>query len=151
MRGEHGPQPGHAGAKVTVACKLPHGLLLRVFDWETRSEPVLGGGIRDVKVAAARPEMVRVRGNAVPFGVVPRWAIEDGFALTPGVDKEFFDLWMEQNRNHAAVRAGLIFAFEKHEDAASEARNRASLKSGMEQLDPQNLPRGIQPADRRDE
>lgn len=138
------------GETVTVACKLPHGLVLRVFDFVTRHEPVMGGGTREVKIAFARAETVTVKGNAVAYGRVPNWVIEEGCGLTPGVNKEFWEKWVEQNADHAAVRAGLIFAYERHEAAVSEARNRHALKSGLEPLDPQKLPRGIQPADRTD-
>lgn len=38
-------------ASVTVGCKLPHGLTMRVFDMVETQEPVMGGGFRAVKVA----------------------------------------------------------------------------------------------------
>ncbi|MGJ2639847.1 hypothetical protein ACR8HR_23120, partial [Salmonella enterica subsp. enterica serovar Paratyphi A] len=35
---------------VTVACRLPHGLVLQLQRQSSRPEPVMGGGSRDVPV-----------------------------------------------------------------------------------------------------
>ena len=132
---------------VTVACKLPNGLILRVFDMVDRDEPVMGGGMRKVKVAQERPAQVTIKGNAHPQNAAPRAPIIGGFALTQGVDKEFWDLWLAQNKDSDVVRNRLIFAHEntaKTEDAA-RAKDNAKNRSGFERLNPHALPKGIEP------
>jgi hypothetical protein len=143
------PATRKAGAKVTVACKLPHGLILRVFGFDTRSEPVMGGGSKEVKVARQIGESVTLNGNAVPFGKAPEHPIIGGYALTHGVDKELFDKWLEQNRDSDLVRNRLIFAYESQDKAVDRAKEHAKARSGLEPIDPDNLPKGIQAADRK--
>jgi hypothetical protein len=134
---------------VWVACKLPHGLLLRTFHFETVWEPVMGGGTREVKIARVHGPEVRIRGNTFPYGTVPNWPIEGGFGFTANVDKAFWDEWVEQNKDHPAVKNRLIWAMPDINSMTDEAKKLASVKSGLEPLDPQNLPKGIEPADRR--
>jgi hypothetical protein len=152
MPGAPNADPGKgrtAGDKVIVACKMPHGLILRVFRMEKTYEPVMGGGTREVDIARVYGTAVRIRGNTFPYGTVPNWQIVGGFAITPNVDKNFWDEWLEQNRELLAVKNRLIFAMPQLDSVVDEAKQMASLKSGLEPLDPQNLPKGIEPADRR--
>jgi hypothetical protein len=111
-------------------------------------EPVLGGGTRETRIARVHGPELRIRGNTFPYGTVPSYHIVCGYAITENVDKSFWDQWLEQNRDHLAVKNKLIFAFEKLDDTVSEARKLETVKSGLEPLDPQNLPKGIEPAQR---
>ena len=129
---------------VSVACKLPHGLQLRVFDMITTSEPVMGGGMRDVKTARQVGEPVIIKGNAHPQNEAPRAEISSGYAITHGVDKDFWDSWVAQNASHEAVRNGLIFAHEKGGNTTAEAREKVEVRSNLERLDPTKLPRGLE-------
>lgn len=133
---------------VTVACKLPSGIILRVFQMVEHSEPVMGGGSKKVKVAHQMGKSVRIRGFAVPFGATPAVPIVGGYGLTPNVDAEFFDLWLKQNADSEIVQNNLIFAHEKQADAAAQAAEQAEIRSGLEPIDPKRLPKGIEPADR---
>ena len=54
-------------ATVTVACKIPNGLVLRVGEWETRLESV-GGGMREIKQWQSRGAPVTVAGPAREIG-----------------------------------------------------------------------------------
>lgn len=141
------------GATVTVACKLPNGLKLRVFEFVKGSEPVLGGGTREVQVPRQVGEAVEVKGFSIPrgpdFDPEKMPPMSGGFALTPGVDADFFEKWMEQNKDSQVVREGLIFAHEKSSSARDEAKEKAELRSGLEPLaqgaDPR-APRGVRAA-----
>jgi hypothetical protein len=135
---------------VTVACKLPHGLVLRLFAMEDHDEPVMGGGTKTVKRAIAIGDPVTIHGVATPFGQVPKAPIVGGFALTAGVDAEFFAAWLKQNAKSAVVRNGLIFGHEKPETAQKKAAEMADLRSGLEPLVPDKdprIPRRIETAD----
>lgn len=137
------------GARLTVACKLPHGLRLRVFKETLHSEPVIGGGMRDVATFLPDGPQVVLNGNAVPYGRVPNYTIIGGYALTPNVDADFFNKWLAQNKDSDVVRNALVFAFEKLDGAVSEAKSNAKLKSGLEPLDVSPGPKGVGLADPR--
>lgn len=131
---------------VTVACKHPHGLKLRLFEMVERTE-VTHGGTRTIKVAQERHDTVTIKGNAHPQNRAPNATISHGFALTHGVPKEFWDAWVEQNKDSDLVKNGLIFAHAGAANTEAESREKESVKSGLERLDPDNLPRGIAKAD----
>lgn len=133
---------------VTVACKLPAGLILRLHRMEETQEPVMGGGSRTVRQARQVGESVRINGNAHPQNKAPRHQIVDGadfgYALTPNVPKAFWDQWLEQNKDHAAVKNGLLFAHVEHRSVEAEAREKEKVRSGMERLNPEKLPKNIE-------
>eukprot|EP01037_Dinobryon_pediforme_P023421 gene23421-24867_t len=135
-----------AADTVTVACKIPNGLQLRVFKTEDVEEAVLGGGTRTVKRATQVGDIVKIHGPASPFGVAPKAPIAGGYALTHNVPAEFFAEWMKQNADSDLVRNGLIFASAKPDTTTGWAKERESVRSGLEPIDPTKLPKGIEPA-----
>lgn len=133
-----------AGKTVTVACKLPNGLILRTFDMVKTTEPA-PGGTRDFEIARPREGQVFINGSRTPPGVQVDHAHVGGYALTTGVDAAFFELWMKQNAESDIVRNKLIFAHAT--DTAAVAKENKSRKSGLEPLDPNKLPvKGIKTA-----
>lgn len=125
------------GETVTVACKLPHGLRLRLFDMVDASEPVMGGGTRTFKRAQEIGEPVVIRGyRAMPFLEREEGAKfpNGGYALTPGVDKEFWEKWLEQNQDLEAVKNNLVFAAGKTENARAEAVGFVDQLCGLEPM-----------------
>jgi hypothetical protein len=141
------------GDTVTVGCKLPNGLLLRVFKMVEGTEPVLGGGTRKTKTAVQAGETVKINGFALPRGpdFDPDRAhlVVGGCGLTHGVDADFFHEWMGQNKDSDIVKNGLIFAHASSESARAEATEKKAEVSGLEPLrqdrDPR-APRTIQAA-----
>lgn len=131
---------------VTVACKLPNGLRLRVSKMEERQELVMGGGTRTVQMAVRIGEPVIVAGNAHPVHKAPTSQIFGGYALTHGVDADFMALWMKQNAGHPAVVNHLIFVHDKASMVEGKAKEYTKQRSGLEPIDPDNLPKGIQKA-----
>jgi hypothetical protein len=133
-------KPSSAGAKVSVYCKLPTGLRIRLFRMTTTSEPVLGGGRRDVEIAEPIGEEILIWGNRFRIGDPQTHKIVGDYGVTDGVDKESWDHWMASNKDSAMVRNGLIFASEKRdygEDQAHELRDTFSgLGPMMKEGDP---------------
>lgn len=129
-----------AAQKVTVACKLPHGLRLRIFRMVDGTENISGNNVRMVKTAEQVGEDVVIKGVAVEFG--REKALASGFALTPNVDKEFFDEWLKQNAQHDAVKNGLIFAATTRDAVEGKAEDNKSIRSGLEPLDMSMVKRG---------
>lgn len=137
---------------VTVACKLPHGLILRVFDRKDVPEPQQGGGTKDVEKWLPRPNSVQIKGYAEKYDPsLPPAARTSSYALTHGVDKEFFEQWLKQNHDHDAVVRGLIFAQDKPESARAKALEMKATRSGLEPIDPAKLPKRIQSFNREDQ
>jgi hypothetical protein len=138
------PSPARSSASdtVTVACKLPNGLILRVFKMVERPEsgPMHS---RTVKVAEVVGEPITVHGPAYAFGNMPPYMIVAGYALTPNVPKEFFETWFEQNKDSTFVQNKLVFAFESHDHVVGQAKEYEKNKSGMEPVDPEDLPRAF--------
>jgi hypothetical protein len=137
------PRPATGTATVTVACKVPNGLILRTWKMEDTTEPLFGGGERTIKNGKAFQvgEDVVIHGSALnPLtlraGELPEYPHVGGFALTHGVPADFWELWREQHADHPAVKNGLIFAYASQDAAAGAARDRKDLVSGFEGIDP---------------
>jgi hypothetical protein len=120
---------------VTVACKMPNGVLLRLFKAETVQEPVPGGGFRDVQVMRHTGDVVRINGYAAEAGKSPASPMTDeGYALTYGVSRDFWDQWLSQNRDLAMVENKLIFAHASSQSAKAESRDHAKTRNGLEPM-----------------
>lgn len=130
-----------AGSTVTVACKIPMGLVLRVFDMVPEREPVMGGGFREVTRAREFPKRAVINGFSYPQNAAPACAIVGGYALTPDVDRELWEKWLEQNKESDMVVNGLIFAHTTTSDATDQSKELEKTRSGLERLDPAALPR----------
>jgi hypothetical protein len=144
---KHNESPSNA--TVTVASKFPMDFTLRIFDFVKRYEPVMGGGTREVKIAERRrgsKEFI-VQGNSWAQNRGPHQQLHSGYAITSGIPKAFWDEWLEQNKEADYVVNGMLFAHAETASTMSEAREKEKEKSGLERLDPKNLPKGIETAD----
>lgn len=125
--------------KVSIGCKLPHGLVLRVFNMIERDVPVMGGGSRTERIAEQRAETATINGWSHAQNAAPNCTIIGGYALTDNVDKDLWDLWLSQNKNSDMVKNGLIFANEKSDSVVGKAKDGANIRSGLERLDPTKI------------
>jgi hypothetical protein len=126
--------------RVTVACKIPNGLLLRVFNMVPAREQT-PTGFRDIEKAKQVGDTVKINGPAVPFGQALEHSIVGGYALTSNVDKEFFEAWLRQNEDHTAVKAGLVFAHGNLSVISDRAKEQKEVLSGLEPLNPDRTTR----------
>jgi hypothetical protein len=121
---------------VTVACKHPPGLTLRLFETREVTVPVLGGGLRTEKRADPIPgKVIEIYGPQKVFGEEPKCLVVAGYALTPNVPIEDWKLWKEQNADSHLLKNKLLFAYESPERAQAAAKEHAKVKSGLEPLD----------------
>lgn len=121
---------------VTIACKMPRGLILRLFKTKMVPVPVLGGGMREEPRAEPIPgKEVHVHGPARPFGADPVCTVVAGYALTTGVDIDFWKEWKEQNHDSDLLKNKIVFAYPTPESAGAAAKEHAKVKSGLEPLD----------------
>lgn len=107
---------GRDMSTVTVACKLPNGLIL---DIPGAKEPVLLRG-------ANHPEAIA------------------GHGLTD-VPTEFWEAWTKLYADFQPLKKEMIFAQGSERSAASKAKERKDEKSGLEGLDPEKPAAGIKP------
>lgn len=134
---------------VTVACKMPRGIILRLFVMQPHFEPIQAGGVRET-VKAHEVERVVLKGYGVAWGKSSPGEETGGYALTPNVPKAFWDAWYEQNKTTELVTHKLIFAHVDKERVADKSREFEKNRDGLEPLDPNKLPKGIQTLNRKD-
>jgi hypothetical protein len=130
------------GACVVVACKYPPGFMMRVFEMVKVPQASPMGSIM-VMEARQIGEPIKINGTSTPPGMIRDDPLVAGYALTRGVPKEMWDLWVEQNRDSDMVRNKLVFAHEKPDMVQGRAVNQRKngVQSGMEGLDPKNPPK----------
>lgn len=122
---------------VTVACKLPMGMLLHLQQ-EYKDSEQTPNGVREVTRYRKVGDGITVFGPSMPVGVPtpPNKRIVGGYALTRGVPAEFWDKWLAQNKDAPYVKSEMIFALPNTSDAEDRADKQADVKSGLEPLDP---------------
>jgi hypothetical protein len=125
---------------VTIGCKIPQGIVLNIYEWETVSVPVMAGGFKEVKMSRGLPWRHVLNGPARKIGQDVPYQIIEGAALTHGVDADNFAIWMEQRKDTDMVRNGLVFAQIRLGDVIAQAKEHRGEKSGYEPIDPANLP-----------
>jgi len=131
---------------VTVACKMPNGMILRIFEAVNDTELVMGGGSRKVVRHVPVGKPVLVHGSAHKKGDTPDYRIVAGYALTEGVPADFWETWLAQNVQAEYVTSHVIFAYEKADDVVAASKDHESVVSGLHPLVPNNdarIPKGI--------
>jgi hypothetical protein len=130
---------------ITVGCKLPNGFVIQAYQEDEYPEPVMGGGTRMQKRFIPVGKAIKLNGNRQPFGVIPEYLIQGGYALTPGVDKDVWDSWYKHFKESDLIKNHLIVAHEKG-DTIGMAKAHKATTSGFEPLkqdgDPR-MPKGI--------
>lgn len=124
---------------VTVACKIPHGLVLQLCK-PTKWFEETPNGVRERTRFDKVGTRVFVRGNSYPVGTQApgfpeKGPMAGGYAMTSGIDADFFDEWLEQNEKNPVVTSGMIFAMPSGADARDKAKEQSALRSGLEPLD----------------
>ena len=88
-------------------------------------------------------KVITINGTSYPNGQVPegmhdRPQMATGAALTFGVDKDFFEKWLSENRDTAMVQNNLIYAADKTETVKAKAKEFKAVDSGLGPLVPDN-------------
>ena len=143
--------PRTSADTVTVACRLPSGLVCAVVDMADYVSQI-------EKARAGQPVLIKHKGKFRIRGYNEARALDSagtinmesrncvgGFGLTHGIPKALWDEWFEQSQDYPPVRNGLIKAFEQPESAISYAKEHAELKTGFDPLDPKDPAPGIKP------
>jgi hypothetical protein len=151
-------RPVATGDTVVVACKLPSGIILRVFDWRKYQEPSRDGSIHESQRAvpiAGRQFVIKgpwiaTAGQAYNSN---NGAVGDllpgGYAITEGCPREIWDGWYEQNKHSKLVESHVIMAHKDRNALIDEVRKHTSIISGLEPLDRANPGARMGGVDRR--
>jgi hypothetical protein len=130
-----------SASTVTVACKLPNGLILQLWEMgdEFESSPT---GTRTIKKAHKKGEPIKLNGCALKFGQVPEVPMPGGYALTQ-VPADFWEEWVAQDPNRDVLVNRVIFAHSTMDATSQQAREQhvEKVKSGLEPIDPKNPPK----------
>lgn len=127
--------PARSGDLVTVCCKLPHGLSLQLQKPYQQEEAGPGGQRIMHTLNGFYGQKYIVAGNALPKGGVPQGDLKNGVAMTPGIPRDFWNAWKEQNKDLDALVNGLIFVADTRDEAFGLAKDAKGIKSGMGPLD----------------
>lgn len=120
---------------VTVACKLPHGIIIRDHKAVNTKVNVLGGGQRNETVFRPVGHPIRIKGPQVPGPFLRLVEVVGGYAITEGVDGEVFARWLDANKDSLFVVNQMIYGHENGGQVRGWAKERAAVKSNMEPLD----------------
>lgn len=122
----------YAGEKITVASKLPMALQLQMCAPRTEERHERATTWNETVFHKTGPVVV-INGTAFPNADVPegmeRPQMIGGYALTPGVDREWWEQWIEQNKEAPFVKNNLVFAHETNDAIRGEAREHAKVDS----------------------
>lgn len=125
---------------ISVACKIPNGIVLQVFASTETQEQVMGGGHKTIKQAHVIWR-AKVNGPAVPEGRGSPYPIFYGYALTHGIDADKFAVWLEQNKDSAFVLQGFVKAHLKPSELEAHAKERSDVLTGLERVNRRDLPK----------
>lgn len=142
------PAPKPATSFVTVACKFPTGVVLQLCVKEDYLEEGLNGSRMRVRYSKSGATHL-ARGPAAPVGQIPRGyqrpEVVGGYALTRNIPAEFWDAWLEQNKDNPLVVNHMIMAHGKRSTVVGEAREQRAILSGFEPMNPDGDPRMPKP------
>lgn len=148
-------KPQHAGDKVIVACKLgvayydiQHSKIVEKF------EQNMQGG-KTIKEANRVGAVVRLRGTAYPRGTPPQGfptapIIVNGAALTMGVDRAWFEEWLDQHKLDPIVMNKMVFAHATLDGVTGEAKDLEAVLSGLDPINPKGdarIPKSSRPGE----
>ena len=137
--------PAKSGETVTVACKLPAGLILQTHTFHKEMQEMIGGRSREISVAQPDEQSFTLNGWARKKGEDRPYLIIGGYAITEGVPKDLWDKWLDEYKDTKFVTEHLIYAMPTTHGATDRALEQKSVKSGLEPIDPNNMPPGFRP------
>jgi hypothetical protein len=132
-------------ATVTIACKIPNGIVMRIYEMVDTIEPSPMGG-RQIKQARQVGKDYRIKGATTPTPSSMQYnQLMHGYGITQNVPKDVWDKWVKDNADAPMVQNKLIFAYEDSNQTFNRAskQRKEGIRSGLEPLDPFNLPKGI--------
>lgn len=130
---------------VIVACSIPNGYVLQVYDIEKQTQYDRNTGRSFEENIATPAERWTLYGSALDYqrlaaGNVPDYRLikgltpNAGYALTPGVPRDFWEKWKSQNERNPVLVNRMVYAHSTEDAAVGQAREYKELRSGLEGL-----------------
>jgi hypothetical protein len=136
---------------VTVACNLPSGFILQLYDVEEVTQFLPNGREFKENQCTLRPDLGRWalhgpvnrsalaatgRDDKLPddYRLIPGDAPDTGYALTFGVPRDFWERWLKDNEKSPIVLGKHVFAASTTSRAVGQAKEYRELKSGFQGL-----------------
>jgi hypothetical protein len=132
-------EPATGTDVVSVYCKHPHGLILRVGKFVKRTEAAALHA-REVEEWQQLGSFT-VAGPARRIGEDAKAPVIGGYAITHGVPKDLWDEWLKANKDTAMVLNKVIFAHEKSSYGDGQATEQKTIRTGLEPLSQGKDPR----------
>jgi len=127
---------------VTVLCRLPHGLELRIAppgDVERRAQLSAAGTPDRSPVGYVKSVTVNGANRAPDYH--PKDNVLLGRVGRTQVEKSFWDAWLAQHKDSDLVKNHCVFAEVTERAADAKAREFATEKTGFEGVSPEDLKR----------
>ncbi len=127
---------------VTVLCRMPHGLRLRIShegDAERRAQ--LSADKRPDLSPVGYVKEIEIKGANRAPDYHPKDNVLLGRVGRTTVDKAFWDAWLKQNADSDLVKNKCVFAEQTDARANARADELKAEKTGFEPLDPVELKR----------
>lgn len=96
---------------VTIGCKLPHGLELSVKKPDGDIDRVTINGMNASRIVG-------------------------GYGITENVSADFWNAWLKKNHKFPALANGTLFVHTDTKSVEGEAKNRRTVTTGLEPIDP---------------
>lgn len=127
---------------VTVLCRLPHGIKLQLApagDAERRAKLSADGTPDRSPVAYVKSVTIAGANRAPDYH--PKDNVLLGRVGRTSVDKAFWDAWLAQHKDSDLVKNHCVFAEVTERNAEAKAREFATVKTGFEPVEPEELKR----------
>lgn len=122
----------YAGEKITIASKLPMALQLQLCAPRTEERKERATTWNETVYFKVGPVVV-INGTAFPNADIPenmeRPQMIGGCALTSGVDRDWWEQWLEQNKTAPFIQSGLVFAQPTIDGIRGQAKEHLKLDS----------------------
>lgn len=132
---------------VTIACKIPMGIVMQEFRMMDEREQT-PNGVRDIKVARPTGKAAIINGNATAPNKMrfdangrPVHITAGGYAFTPNVDADLWENWREHYKDHPWIKNRMVFAVAKPHEAEAISRENEARRSNLEPMNPAGDPR----------
>ena len=135
---------------VCVACNLPSGVILQLYDVEGVERVLPNGRVINENICTLRTDQqwalrgpvnrsalaATNRDDRLPedYRMFEGDAPDTGYALTFGIPKDFWDEWCRINSENPLLKNGHVFAAKNESDVKSIAKEHREFKSGFQGL-----------------
>jgi hypothetical protein len=130
----------YSNETVTICSKLPMQYILQLHAPVERVIQAHGGTVRETihlprNSTPSKPTRFIIEGCSFAQNKGPHQQIQNGYAITHGIPKDFWDEWLSQYKEMDIVKNGFIFAHKESNSVTQHTKDMANEASGFERID----------------